>query len=90
MCTITWEERQHRLRLSGTCDEGDREAVEEALEAVGDPGSVLIVDLTAVASLAQPVAESIVTACDRTGGCRVSILRRHGSDVDRVLRSLGV
>lgn len=88
MCTITWEAGQHRLRLAGTCDEDDRGTVEEALAAFGDQGPVLIIDLTALETLPPPVAEVIVAACDRPDDRRVSVLRRHGTDVDRVLKEL--
>lgn len=88
MGTISWEAGHHRLRLAGAWGEDERRVVEDALAAVGDPGRVLILDLTAVESLAPPVAE-VVAACVATDGCRVSALRRHGSDVDRVLSELG-
>ncbi|MFC7496107.1 MULTISPECIES: hypothetical protein [unclassified Nocardioides] len=90
MCTITWEPTQRRLRLAGACTEGDRAALEDALAEVADAGPVLIVDLTAVDSLAPAAAEAIVATCGHSRGCRVSVLRRHSSDVDRVLRDLGV
>jgi hypothetical protein len=35
------------------------------------------------------VAEVIVAACERPDDCRVNVLRRHGSQVDQVLRTLG-
>ncbi|MDF1606247.1 hypothetical protein [Nocardioides sp. YIM 152315] len=90
MRAITWEPSQHRLRLAGRCGGDDLATVEEALAAVAGRRPVLILDLTAVVSLAPSVAEAIVAACDRSDGCRVSVLRRHGGDVDRVLRELGV
>lgn len=89
MATITWEPTQHRLRLAGTCGEEDRPAVERTLAGLEDEQPVLIIDLTAVQDLAVPVAKAIVTACDRPDDCRVSVLRRHGSQVDDVLRRLG-
>lgn len=88
--TITWEAGQHRLRLAGSCGEEDRSAVADALAAVGDPGRVLIIDLTAVESLARPVAEVVADICADAQDRRISVLRRHGTDVDRVLNEVGV
>lgn len=88
MCTITWEGGQHRLRLAGECTQDDRDDVQAALSAYGE-GDVLIVDLTAVRSLAPEVAEVIAAVCDRHGRCRTNVLRRRGTQVDRVLRELG-
>lgn len=88
MGTITWQAGQHRLRLAGRFEEGDRGAVEDALAAIGDPGPVFIVDLTAVDSLDPSVVE-ILAACERAEGCRVSVLRRSGSEVDRMLSERG-
>jgi hypothetical protein len=89
MGTIMWEPTQHRLRLGGSCGEEDRPVVERTLAGLEDEQPVLIIDLPAVEALAPPVAEVIVAACDRPDDCRVSVLRRHGSQVDRVLRTLG-
>jgi hypothetical protein len=88
MCTITWESTHRRLRLAGCCEAPDREAVQDALAACEAGGRVLIVDLTAVTSLAPAVAEVVLSARDRSKGCRVSVLRRKGSAVEEVLAAL--
>jgi hypothetical protein len=90
MCTISWEAGQHRLRLAGECTEDDKGAVEDALATYGEQHEgVLIIDLTGVRTLAPEVAEVIVAACDHQDRCRVNVLRRHGTQVDRVLSEVG-
>ncbi|WP_344047089.1 hypothetical protein [Nocardioides panacihumi] len=49
---------------------------------------MLIVDLTAVTSLAPAVAEVVLAARDRGEGCRVNVLRRQGSAVAQVLADI--
>ena len=88
MCTIRWESTQRRLRLAGRCEDEDREAVQDALAACEGGGRVLIIDMTAVTSLAPSVAEVILSARDLAEGCRVSVLRRKGSAVEEVLAAL--
>jgi hypothetical protein len=87
MCTITWEPTQRRLRLSGHCEEQDKDAVQEALASCPE-GRVLIVDLTAVTSLAPSVAEVIIAARDRSAECRVNVMRRKNSAADQVLATI--
>jgi hypothetical protein len=84
MCIISWEPTQRRLRLAGPCDDQDRDAVQAALASCGE-GRVLIVDLTAVTSLAPRVAEVIIAARDRNTECRVTVLRRKNSAAEQVL-----
>lgn len=88
--TIIWEAGQHRLRLAGDCGPDDRAAVEEALAAAGDQDRFLILDLTAVETLSEPVADAVASACARADGCRVSVLRHLGTEVDRQLSERGV
>lgn len=90
MCTISWEAGQHRLRVAGECTEQDRSAVEAAIATYGEQQEgVLIIDLTGVRTLAPEVAQVIVAACGNPVGCRVNVLRRHGTQVDRVLTEVG-
>ena len=85
MCTISWGSTQRRLRLSGPCEARDRDAVRDALASCEGGGRVLIVDMTAVTSLAPAVAEVVLAARDRGEGCRVNVLRRKGTAVEQVL-----
>lgn len=90
MCMISWEAGQHRLRLAGECTEYDRGAVEAAIASHGEQrAGVLIIDLTGVRVLAPEVAEVIVAACGHAARTRVNVLRRLGTQVDRVLSERG-
>lgn len=86
MATIAYEATCHRLRVSGRCAESERSAIEDAIVECGRRERVLIVDLSAVEWLDPFVAEGIACACGRLTECRVSVLRRHGTEVDRVLK----
>ncbi|MBZ5739169.1 hypothetical protein [Nocardioides mangrovi] len=86
MCTISYERRLRRLRIAGPCVEGDRAAVQHAISTSAAGEDTLTIDLTAATALGRSVAAAIVAARDaRAGGRRITVLRRHRSDVDRQL-----
>ena len=89
-CTMSSEQSGRRLRLTGCCEAGDREQVEEAIAKMAREGKSLIVDLSAATSLDPTVAEAIASAWTRCGSPRVSVLRRCGSEIDHVLREWGL
>jgi anti-anti-sigma regulatory factor len=92
-CQIRIERAQHRVRIEGDCAPDDAEAVQRAITSVsdetGEPVPV-IVDLSRVQRLDSEVAEAISRACEHAECSRVSVLRRCGSEVDRVLSSAGL
>jgi len=85
MCTIDYESSHHRLRVSGRCGDGAAEAIRDAIGAFGRGTDRLIVDLTALTELSDEVAAAIVAAGDDVAPCRVTVTRKHGTDVDRML-----
>ena len=88
MCTIDYEARHHRLRVSGRCGDDAATAIREAISTFGRDSERLIVDLTALTSLSDEVAAAIVAAGEEVSPCRVTVVRKHGSDVDRLLSSV--
>ena len=90
MCTIDYEARQHRLRVSGRC-EGPEAAtvITDAIGTFGRGARRLIVDLTALTHLTEEVAAAIVAAGAEVSPCEVTFVRKHGTDVDRRLSDAG-
>jgi hypothetical protein len=88
MCTISYSAEQHRLRLEGRCGDADAERIAEAVTTLGDGATVLIIDLTALQTLPPSVAQAMLKARDELGSCRVTMLRRAGTDVDVLLAEL--
>ena len=90
MCTIDYEARQHRLRVAGRCGGGEAAvAIREAIGTFGRGLPRLIIDLTAVTELPEEVAAAIVAAGAEIEPCEVTVVRKHGSDVDRRLTDAG-
>ena len=85
MCTIDYEARRRRLRISGRCG-GDNDAatIRDAIDTFSRQGDKLIVDLTALTDLSDDVAIAIVEARKKVP-CDVTVLRKHGTEVDRLL-----
>lgn len=85
MCTIDYEASHHRLRVSGRCGDDAATAIRDAIGAFGRGSDRLIVDLTALTDVTDEVAAAVVTAGDQLAPCRVTVVRKHGTDVDRLL-----
>jgi hypothetical protein len=85
MCRIDYESSQHRLRVAGRCQAGDIGSVTDAIEAFGRKGSTLIVDLTALTGCPAELARAIMESAQSLSPRRVSVLRKHGTEVDRLL-----
>lgn len=84
MCTIDYESDQCRLRVAGACHNLDAQQIRDAIEVFGRRGDRLIVDLTALTTLDPDVARALLDAVD--GLPRpVTVLRKHGTEVDRLL-----
>ncbi|GAA1808061.1 hypothetical protein GCM10009795_061590 [Nocardioides hankookensis] len=90
MAEIVYEGGLRRLRIAGTCTARESAAVREAVEHYGRSAPRLTVDLTGVATIASEVASALVSSVDdvEAAGCRVTILRKRESHVDRALREL--
>lgn len=85
MCTIDYEARRRRLRISGRCgSDDDAAAIRDAIDTFSRKGDTLILDLTALTDLSGDVAAVIVEAGNEVA-CDVTVLRKHGTEVDRVL-----
>ena len=89
MCTIDYEARQHRLRVSGRCGDNAAAAIRDAIDTFGRGRPRLIVDLTALTNLPEDVALAMVEAAEAVAPCEVTFVRKHGSDVDRRLSEAG-
>lgn len=85
MCTIDYEASHHRLRVSGRCDDDSVTAIRDAIRAFGSENDRLIIDLTALTGCTEEVAAAIVTAREDVAPCQVTVVRKHGTDVDRRL-----
>lgn len=85
MCTIDYEASHHRLRVSGRCGDDAATAIRDAIDAFGRGSDRLIVDLTAITEVTDEVASAIVTAGEEVAPCQVTVMRKHGTDVDRLL-----
>jgi|tagenome__1003787_1003787.scaffolds.fasta_scaffold17268161_1 hypothetical protein len=85
MCTIDYEAARRRLRVSGHCGDDAAAAITEAIGAFGRGSPALIVDLTALSGLTDEVANAIVTAGEQVAPCQLTVLRKHGTEVDRRL-----
>jgi hypothetical protein len=90
MAEIAFEGGLRRLRIAGPCTAQDSTALREAVRSHGRSAARLTVDLTGVPSIAPEVVSALAdTVGDvEAGGCRVTILRKCSSDVDRALREL--
>jgi len=88
VCTISYEPRQHRLRLAGACIEGDVQSIRQAIAEHGRDQDVLIVDVTGVHDISDDVARTILVAGKEVGLSRFCVLRKHDTDVDRLLSRL--
>ncbi|WP_309646925.1 hypothetical protein [Nocardioides sp.] len=87
MVSISYEDSSRRVRIEGACRGEDGAAVAEALRSLPCRGGTLKVDLSATTELDTEVAAAIVAQqreAERRG-LRVNVLRRCGSEVDRVL-----
>lgn len=87
MCTIDYEARHHRLRVSGRCGDDAARAIREAIGRFGRGRERLILDLTALTEIGDDVAAAILAAREDVSPCLVTVVRKHGSDVDRLLSS---
>jgi anti-anti-sigma regulatory factor len=88
MTTVRYEASTRRLRIEGRCVDGDRAAIQDALDTCARLASGhLIVDLTAVTVIDQSAANDLVAAAGRSrrAGGTVVFVRKHGTDVDDVL-----
>ncbi len=88
MTDIAYEADGRRLRVEGRCR--DARPVCDALETFTRDAATLTVDLTRVTEMDAHTASTIVDAI-RTAegrGCRVTVVRKHGSDVDALLEQL--
>jgi hypothetical protein len=85
MCTIEYEANHHRLRVSGRCGDDAASAIRDAIDAFGRGHERLIVDLTALTGITDDVAAAIVAAGEAIAPCRVTVTRKHGSEIDRLL-----
>jgi len=85
MCRIDYEARQRRLRVAGRCLADDIKSVTDAIEAFGRDGSTLIVDLTALTACPAEFAQAVVESAGKLSPRRVNLLRKHGTEVDRML-----
>jgi hypothetical protein len=86
MGTLSYDEQHRRLRVIGKCGEDEARRVCEALRDFARPGRPLIVDLTAVTVVTADVGRALVDAATAAADCRVTLLRKSGSAVDRCLR----
>lgn len=87
MVSISYEVASRRVRIEGACRGPDGAAVAEAIRVRTDAAGTLKVDLSAATELDAQVAVAIVAQkreAERLGR-RLSVVRRGGSDVDRVL-----
>lgn len=85
MCTIDYEAEQRRLRVAGTCRDTDAEQIRDAIDVFGRRGDRLIVDLTGLTDLDHGFATAVLGAIDELHPRQVTVLRKHGSEVDRLL-----
>ncbi len=88
MSTLCYEAQHHRLRVAGTCGDDDAPRIREAVLSRARSGEALIVDLTAVTALTPNAARALLDAQKAAEPCRVSMLRKRGSVVDRRLQEL--
>ncbi len=85
MCTIDYEAKRRRLRISGRCGgDSDAATIRDAIDTFSRKGDTLIVDLTALTGLSGAAASAIVEAREKVP-CDVTVLRKHGTEVDRLL-----
>jgi anti-anti-sigma regulatory factor len=85
MTTVRYEADTHRLRIEGACRAGDRSAIQEALDTFARlAGGHLIVDLTAVTTIDQRLANDLVDAAHSLSGAAgtFAFVRKHGTAVD--------
>ena len=86
MRALSFEPEHHRLRVAGRCGDDDVRQIQEAVGSHARSASALIVDLTAVTEVSAGVARALVAARSAADGCRVTLVRKSDSAVDRSLR----
>lgn len=87
MRTLSYEPQHPRLRVAGVCRDDDATHLHEAVLAFASHGTSLIVDLTAVTEATDDVARALLAAQVASGTCRVTLVRKSDSSVDRRLRA---
>jgi len=87
MTTLDYEAEHHRLRITGVCRDDDAPALADVVSRLSRASVTLIVDLTAVSAMTPEVARSLVTSQTAAERCRVTLLRKSGSMVDRRLQA---
>lgn len=87
MVSISFESSTGRMRLEGACREQDTAMICEALQTFSHLAVTLKVDLSAATRLDAEVAAALVDEKRRVEreGCRLSLVRRRGSDADQAL-----
>lgn len=87
MVSISFESSTGRMRLEGACREQDTAMICEALHTFSHLAVTLKVDLSAATRLDAEVAAALVDEKRRVEreGCRLSLVRRRGSDADLAL-----
>ena len=83
MCRVSFEKRHPRLRISGACGASDEVSILRAVQQAVREGSTLVVDLTAATDLTPELAAALLDAQDTAPQCRVALVRKRGTVVDR-------
>ena len=81
MVSVSFNARERRLVLDGTCRPGDAGGVADAIRDAADPTRGLVLDLTRVTSVPAEVALAVTRArcAAEADGCRVTVWTLPGS-----------
>jgi hypothetical protein len=81
MVALSFNTRERRLVLDGTCWPGDADGLADAIREAADPLHGLVLDLTRLASVPHEVAVAITKArcAAEAEGCRVLVWTLPGS-----------
>ncbi|GAA1135721.1 hypothetical protein [Nocardioides aquiterrae] len=87
MVSVSFNARERRLVLDGTCWPTDAEGVSDAIRAAADPSRGLVLDLTRLTSLPHEVAAATTAACcaAEADGCRIRVWTLPGSATELAL-----
>jgi hypothetical protein len=87
MVSVSFNARERRLVLDGTCWPTDAEGVADAIRTAADPARGLVLDLTRLTSVPHEVAVATTAACcaAEADGCRVRVWTLPGSATELAL-----
>ena len=87
MVSVSFNARERRLVLDGSCRVTDAEGVADAIRTAADPARGLVLDLTRLTGIPHEVAIATVAACcaAEAEGCRVRVWTLPGSATELAL-----